>query len=123
MIVYKFCRTDLYELCLGEFEVSPSAKINFYTHDTVDVSEFTLLQTYLYENNTWVKKDIDTLYSVIQLNGAAVFPKRQLVKSNLERGFYAFTSHSAQYFDDYRIHFKYQVDYLKEQASFRECSS
>ena len=29
------------------------AKINFYTHDTVDVSEFTLLHTYLYENNKW----------------------------------------------------------------------
>jgi hypothetical protein len=123
MIVYKFCRTALYELCLGEFEVSPSAKLNFHTHDTVDVSEFTLLHTYLYENNKWVKKDIDTLYSIVQLNGAAVFPKRQLVKSNLERGFYAFTSHSAQYFEDYRIHFQFHVDSLKEQSINRECSS
>lgn len=123
MRVYKFCRTSAFELCLGEFEVTPSAKLNFHGNDTVDVSEFILLHTFIYEHYTWQEKEIDTLYSIVQLNGAAEFKKGSPIKSNLERGFYAFTSMTAIHFEDYRIHFQFHVDSLKEKSINRECSS
>lgn len=115
MILYKFVRTESYDLCLAEFLVSNSAKINEHSYDVVDVSSITLLHTYLLIGNEWVEKQIDTVYSIIELNGSAEFKKGISTTSNLTRGFYAFTTKEAQHFTCYKEHFTYQLDLLKEK--------
>ncbi len=117
MRIYKFVRTDSWQLCLAEFDVKEGCQVNDKGNDTVDAETILLLHTYLWINNEWQEVDyIKKVYSIIKLHNTnlATFEKGKWVCSeNPTCGFHAFTTKSAPYFSAYQKHFEEQLNLTK----------
>jgi hypothetical protein len=111
MYIYKFVRTEYWQLCLGEFDVKEGCIINDKGNDIVDVQTIRLLHTYILNGSEWKEVNLKKVYSIIQLHNTnlATFEKEKWVTSENDMcGFHAFKSKECPLFQSYRENFAEQ---------------